>query len=99
MRALLAAMDRWVRQGTAPPASQNPKLSDGTLVRADQPFTGWNFRSSSIGATSHVVSLNGAEIQLAPDTPQRHEEDPRGALANRYRWKQRDLCLAKPLCE
>jgi hypothetical protein len=35
MRALLVAMDKWVRQGTAPPASQYPKLSDGTLVRVD----------------------------------------------------------------
>lgn len=33
MRALLVAMDRWVRQGTRPPASQHPRLSDGTLVR------------------------------------------------------------------
>jgi hypothetical protein len=32
MRALLTAMDRWVRQGTQPPASQYPKLADGTLV-------------------------------------------------------------------
>jgi hypothetical protein len=34
LRALLVAMDGWVRQGVAPPASQHPKLSDGTLVRA-----------------------------------------------------------------
>jgi hypothetical protein len=34
MRALLVAMDHWVRQGTAPPASQYPRLADGTLVRA-----------------------------------------------------------------
>jgi hypothetical protein len=36
LRALLTAMDRWVRQGAAPPASQHPRLSDGTLVRADR---------------------------------------------------------------
>ena len=35
LRALLTAMDNWVRQGSAPPASQYPKLSDGTLVRRD----------------------------------------------------------------
>ena len=35
LRALLTAMDGWVRQGTAPPASQYPKLSDGTLVRRE----------------------------------------------------------------
>lgn len=36
LRALLTAMDGWVRQGKTPPASQYPKLSDGTLVTADQ---------------------------------------------------------------
>ena len=34
MRALVVAMDKWVREGTAPPASRYPRLSDGTLVRA-----------------------------------------------------------------
>ncbi len=36
LRALVTSMDRWVREGTAPPASQYPRLSDNTLVRADQ---------------------------------------------------------------
>lgn len=36
LRALLMAMDGWVRQGKAPPASQYPKLSDGTLVASNQ---------------------------------------------------------------
>jgi hypothetical protein len=35
LRALLTAMDRWVREGTPPPASQYPKLSDSTLVRRE----------------------------------------------------------------
>jgi hypothetical protein len=35
MRALLVAMDRWVRQGEPPPPSQYPRLSDGSLVAAD----------------------------------------------------------------
>ncbi len=34
LRALLLAMDRWVREDEAPPASQHPRLSDGTLVPA-----------------------------------------------------------------
>lgn len=34
MRALLTAMDQWVRQGVAPPESRYPRLADGTLVRA-----------------------------------------------------------------
>ena len=34
MRALLVAMDKWVRDGVAPPPSRYPRLQDGTLVRA-----------------------------------------------------------------
>lgn len=34
LRALLTAMDKWVKQGTPPPASQHPTLADGTLVSA-----------------------------------------------------------------
>jgi hypothetical protein len=34
MRALLTAMDGWVRQGTPPPANNHPRLADGTLVEA-----------------------------------------------------------------
>jgi hypothetical protein len=32
MRALLVALDRWVRYGEAPPPSRHPRLADGTLV-------------------------------------------------------------------
>ena len=31
-RPLLAALDRWVREGVEPPASQHPRWSDGTMV-------------------------------------------------------------------
>jgi hypothetical protein len=34
LRALIVAMDGWVRDGQAPPASRYPKLADGTLVPA-----------------------------------------------------------------
>ena len=34
LRALLVALDGWVREGTAPPPSRHPRLSDRTLVRA-----------------------------------------------------------------
>jgi hypothetical protein len=40
-RALFTALDKWVTAGTAPPPSQFPKLSDGTLVKADQNSTGF----------------------------------------------------------
>jgi len=36
MRALLLALDRWVRDGTPPPASQYPRIADGTLVRPQE---------------------------------------------------------------
>jgi len=34
LRALLVALDRWVRDGTAPPPSRHPRFADRTLVRA-----------------------------------------------------------------
>jgi hypothetical protein len=34
LRALLVAMDKWVRDRVVPPASRYPRLADGTLVRA-----------------------------------------------------------------
>jgi hypothetical protein len=34
-RGLLAALDTWVRQGSAPPESRHPKLADLTLVARD----------------------------------------------------------------
>jgi hypothetical protein len=39
MRALLVAMDKWVRDRVGPPASRYPRLQDGTLVSAvEVPF-------------------------------------------------------------
>ena len=32
MRALILALDRWVRDGTAPPPSTHPRIADGTLI-------------------------------------------------------------------
>ena len=40
-RALFTALDRWATAGTPPPPSQVPRLSDGTLVAADQVSTGF----------------------------------------------------------
>ena len=36
MKALLVAMDRWTANGTAPPPSRYPRVSDGTLVPPDR---------------------------------------------------------------
>jgi len=40
-RALFVALDKWASAGMLPPASQVPKLSDGTLVKPDQTTTGF----------------------------------------------------------
>jgi hypothetical protein len=37
LRASLLALDRWVKDGTAPPASRYPRLADGNLVAATGP--------------------------------------------------------------
>ena len=39
VRALLKAMDTWVVEGEAPPASQYPRIADGTLVTSGK--AGW----------------------------------------------------------
>ena len=41
LRALLVALDDWVRTGKAPPASVYPKIADKTLVHWDQQSTGF----------------------------------------------------------
>ena len=41
MRALLAALDAWVRAGTPPPPSVYPRSADGTLVGAGAKEVGW----------------------------------------------------------
>jgi hypothetical protein len=147
MRALLTAMDRWVREDVAPPASRYPKISDGTLVRVDRlgfpsipgvpsphalparregqtqlpylvaavdedgnersgvrtaevavpvaTYTGWNFRSVAIGATSQVVSLMGSRIPFATTVAARTSGDARRSVADRYASKERYLALAR----
>ena len=36
LRALLVALDQWVSKGVPPPASRVPRISDGTMLRADK---------------------------------------------------------------
>jgi hypothetical protein len=36
MRALMAGMERWVKEGTPPPPSRYPKLADGSLVPVEK---------------------------------------------------------------
>jgi hypothetical protein len=40
LRVVLAALDRWVKDGTPPPASRYPRISDGTLVEMTAPKPG-----------------------------------------------------------
>ncbi len=141
MRALLTAMDRWVRQGTMPPASQHPKLSDGTLVKASEiafpaipgvqspktlpggmdggapvpflvpavdadgndrsgirtaeqavpvaTFTGWNFRSPSVGGPHLLGRLIGSEVFFAATDLDRKPGDPRRSVDARYGSRER----------
>lgn len=56
-RALLVALDKWVRDGTEPPASRVPRIDDGTLVPSDQESTG--FPDIPAGPTWHRVNYNG----------------------------------------
>jgi hypothetical protein len=41
LRALLVALDQWVKEGKAPPQSVYPKIADGTLVDWHQDRTGF----------------------------------------------------------
>ncbi len=41
LRALLDALDSWVKDGTEPPASVYPRIDDGTLVHWSQKSTGF----------------------------------------------------------
>ena len=41
LRALLLALDRWVEDGTPPPASQYPRIDEGTLVEFQASKTGF----------------------------------------------------------
>jgi len=78
MRALLVAMERWVRDGAAPPPSRYPRLSDGTLVRAaDVAFpalrgvTSPHSAYSGVrGANAHLAKQGGAGAPLPLVVPQ-----------------------------
>ena len=52
-RALIADMNQWVKDGTAPPASTYPKIADGTLV----PLSKWAFPKIPGVNKPHEVSL------------------------------------------
>jgi hypothetical protein len=144
LRALLVAMDRWVRDGTEPPPSAHPRLSDNTLVPRDNidfpeipgvrsplaipagyradlkgppsahplpmlvtqvdgdgneasgirlpnvavplaTYTGWNFRSPSIGQPGELLPLTGSFIPFPVTKAARDQaHDPRLSIEERY---------------
>ncbi len=56
-RALLVALDRWVRDGTEPPESRVPRIDEETLVSSDQNST--RFPSIPAGPTWNEVTYDG----------------------------------------
>ena len=52
MRALMLNLDRWVREGVAPPPSQHPRLSNGTAVARE--------------SVQGIFNLMGASFPKAP---------------------------------
>jgi len=72
MRALLVGMEKWVRQGIAPPPSRYPRLQDSTLVRStdvkfpDLPGVTWarNALPGTRGVNSLVAKDGGAGTPL-----------------------------------
>lgn len=64
-RALLVALDRWIADGTEPPASRFPTVADGSLVAAD---TGYGF--PAIPGVRYPALVNGlSEIDYGTQPP------------------------------
>ncbi|HWF40091.1 MAG TPA: alpha/beta hydrolase domain-containing protein [Candidatus Acidoferrales bacterium] len=84
MRALLEDMVEWIEKGTAPPGSQYPRLSDGTLVHATKAAVGFpdlpmvtlhdNFENPLFdyqwGPNFHYDDLSGVVSEVPPATKQ-----------------------------
>src|SRR4029450_9345861 len=77
MRALMLAMENWLRDGTAPPPSRYPRLQDGTLVRATDvafpnlqgvtsPRTGY----AGVRGPNRLLSRDGVSTSLPYLVPQ-----------------------------
>ncbi|MBI4887479.1 MAG: hypothetical protein HY824_10325 [Acidobacteria bacterium] len=76
MRALLVAMEKWMRDGTPPPPSRYSRLQDGTLVRArDLAFAVPGVSSpraayAGVRGTNRLLSRDGAGAPLPLLVPQ-----------------------------
>jgi hypothetical protein len=60
-RALITDMDQWVKDGTAPPSSVYPKITDGTLVALGK----WKFPRIPGVNTPHEMNL-GYRLDFGP---------------------------------
>jgi hypothetical protein len=74
-RALLVAMDRWVREGRAPPESRHPRLSDRTLVPREKISKGrtprtrcpcWSRRSMVTATSLQAFNCLMSQCRLRP---------------------------------
>jgi hypothetical protein len=81
MRALFVAMDKWMREGVAPPASQYPRLQDGSLVRSSEvAFPSIPGVSSPralpalVRGTNSLISRDGAGTTLPFLVPQTNKD-------------------------
>jgi hypothetical protein len=63
LRALLVAMERWVRDGIAPPPSRYARLQDGTLVRAAE--VAWPAIPGVTSPRTSIAGVRGANRLLA----------------------------------
>ena len=61
LRALLLALDRWVKDGAEPPASRYPRIADATLV--DMP----NLKFPAIGVTVPKGPSQKLRVDYGPD--------------------------------
>lgn len=66
LRALVVALEEWVRDGTPPPASRVPRISDGTAVAADA--TGFpNIPGMAITTKTNPIAPFGDWVHPQPD--------------------------------
>jgi len=77
LRALLVAMEKWVENGTTPPASRYPRLRDHTLVRATEAafpkipgVTPPGMALAGVRGTNRLLAKDGAGTPLAYLVPQ-----------------------------
>jgi len=73
LRALLVAMQAWITDGTAPPPTRFPRVSDGTLV-APLPADAFNFPKIpgvSYGAKFNPLYMRDFSVQPPRDIPEK----------------------------